>query len=198
MTWRLFRAFLALPLLAFDWAGRLLFWWHWLAAFVELLERGWCAVFPVRPLRNDEMAASLEVHGPGRIPYQDVRVDDTSLLCRINGRRAVATRYLVHYAAGRADLATAVHELSHVAQYAQHGPIIMPQALYAQVLGGGYDYGDLARARLAGKRFRNFNREQQAQICDDYYRALHGLTTRFGATLADLQPYVDDMRRVGF
>jgi hypothetical protein len=49
----------------------------------------------------------------------------------------------------------------------------MPQALHAQIWGAGYKYGGcagLCAARDEGAGFDSFNREQQAQIVQDFYR----------------------------
>jgi hypothetical protein len=43
-------------------------------------------------------------------------------------------------------------------------------------------------ARAAGKHFHDFNREQQAQIAQDYYNDKHGNRTEWGGTVATLQP----------
>jgi hypothetical protein len=171
--------------------------WAW-SAGEGLLQAAWCRAFRARRLRPDEIAASLEVHPPGLIDYECVRVTDDSPICRVNGGRAFTSFNVVHYPSNGVDLGTAVHELSHIAQYQHIGSRMMVEALYAQLLGSGYSYGDLRQARRQGKLFRHFNREQQAQLCDDYYRASHGEKAWFGGTAEDLQPFIDDMRDGGF
>jgi hypothetical protein len=185
---------LAGALWAFTWAGRVAMFLYEADAFASLFERAWCLVFRARPLLPEEIAASREVHPPGFIPYDRIRVDEGSLLTRINGGRAVSTMHVIHYPKDGVSLSIAVHELSHVVQYEHVGARIMAEALHAQYMGSGYDYGDLVAARQRGKRFRDFNREQQAQICQDYYSASHNLPTRFGGTLAGLRPFVEDMQ----
>lgn len=96
------------------------------------------------------------------------------------------------------SLPIAVHELTHVAQYEKIGAMYMPQALHGQGSSMGYSYGNLTAARAAGKKYRSFNREQQASIAEDYYRVKHGMTPEYGATQAELQPFIDDMRKGGF
>ena len=39
-----------------------------------------------------------------------------------------------------------------------------------------------------------FNREQQASMCEDYYDVTHGLTPDYGATKPELDPFIADMR----
>jgi hypothetical protein len=70
-----------------------------------------------------------------------------------------------------------IHELTHVWQYERAGAIYMPQALHAQFRGAGYDYGGRAGLRAAhadGATLTTFNREQQAQIIQDFYRMRRG------------------------
>ena len=70
--------------------------------------------------------------------------------------------------------------------------------------GEAYDYGDLQAKRGAGKHYKDFNREQQAQMVEDYYLWLHpsliyNPATGAGdptpkATKADLEPFIAEMR----
>ncbi|MGZ4170219.1 MAG: hypothetical protein ACXVR1_00475 [Solirubrobacteraceae bacterium] len=96
------------------------------------------------------------------------------------------------------DIETAVHELTHVAQYEHVGAVDMPQALHGQASEMGYDYGDLAKAHADGKHYKDFNREQQAQIAEDYYLVTHGRGGYYGGTAETLQPFIDEMRAGAF
>jgi hypothetical protein len=169
----------------------------------------------IMPLTGSQIAASQEVHPPGLIPYWLVRVDHESLIARLSvlfsghgtvfsqifgtgaaQYRAVTTMHMIHVGTTMDD-ALAVHELTHVAQYELVGAMYMPEALHAQLAGLGYDYnnnphGSLAAAVTAGATFADFNREQQAQICEDYYKEKHGLGARYGGALADLEYFVND------
>ncbi|HXV34568.1 MAG TPA: DUF4157 domain-containing protein [Gaiellaceae bacterium] len=169
----------------------------------------------IRPLTSAQIAASQEVHPPGLIPYWAIRVDHDSLIARLSALfsghgtvwdqvfgagaqfRAVTTMHMIHVGAAM-DEPLAVHELTHVAQYELVGAMYMPQALHAQLTIGNaaYDYdlnpyGSLADAAAAGATFAEFNREQQAQICEDFYKAKHGLGTQ-GGSLPDLEYFVND------
>ena len=62
----------------------------------------------------------------------------------------------------------------------------------------GYNYGDLVQARADGKHFSDFNREQQAQICEDYYKVKTGATADYAGTEASLAPFIEDMRTGAF
>jgi hypothetical protein len=110
---------------------------------------------------------------------------------------AITTMHIIQ-APAKFELDVAVHELTHVAQYHTTGAIYMPQALHAQGSAMGYDYGDLTAARTDGKHFSDFNREQQASICEDYYRVKNGDLAEYGATEAQLQPFIDEMQSGAF
>ena len=68
---------------------------------------------------------------------------------------------------------TFVHELIHLYQYQQEGPVYIPRALYAQIFGSGYLYGGingLIDTLHNGKDIHDFNYEQQGDILADYYK----------------------------
>ena len=171
------------------------------------------------PLAASEITASLRVHPPGLIPYKQILVDRGGIVARlaaIQGNagsvtrqllggpgtqyRSVTTMHVIHTHGGTMSDKLAVHELTHVAQYTLEGAAYMAQALHAQLVGQGYDYtaraGSLANAIAAGDGFASFNREQQAMICEDYYETRHGRAARFGARLADLEYFVQDLWRM--
>lgn len=65
-----------------------------------------------------------------------------------------------------------VHEMVHVYQYQHFGSMYIGRALNAQHFGEGYEYGSstgLYKAMISGKKFKDFNFEQQGQIMEDYY-----------------------------
>lgn len=184
----------------------------------EFLQFLWYRANPwMRPLDGGQIAASQEVHPSGLIPYWMVRVDYGSLVARLAAQfspgsgtdlwtqitggagaqfRSVTTLHVIHTGPSM-DLPLTVHELTHVGQYELVGARYMPQALHAQIAGRGYDYnnnpyGSLAAAAAAGATFAEFNREQQAQICEDFYCARHGLTVRYHGALADLEYFIND------
>jgi hypothetical protein len=176
---------------------------------VDGLQLIWGMIFDTRELTEDEITASKEVHGEHLIPYGKTRVDQHSYLVRLGkwvnqlfgdknaSERAITTFHIIH-APEVLDIETAVHELTHVAQYEHVGAVYMPQALHGQSSEKGYDYGDLARARTDGKHYKDFNREQQAQIAEDYYLVKHGRAPYYGGSAADLQPFIDEMRAGAF
>ena len=176
---------------------------------VDGLQLIWGMIFHTRELTEDEINASKEVHGERLIPYGKTRVDQHSYLVRLGkwvnqlfgdknaSERAITTFHIIH-APEVLDIETAVHELTHVAQYEHVGAVYMPQALHGQSSEMGYNYGDLAKAHADGKHYKDFNREQQAQIAEDYYLATHGGVPYYGGSAADLQPFIEEMRAGAF
>ena len=187
------------------WMGLVLLHLLELAGVGEALQLIWGLIFRLRPLTAAEQTASESVHPRGLVPYWQVRVDDDSYLIKIGtalasafktkvSPGAITTMHIIHAPKGGLSLPTAVHELTHVAQYELVGAVYMPEALHAQGSAAGYDYGDLTAARAAGQHFADFNREQQASICEDYYDVINGLRPDYGATKAELDPFIADMR----
>jgi hypothetical protein len=101
----------------------------------------------------------------------------------LNGGRTFTTMYLINFASwDKISLDTLIHELTHVWQGLQEGPVYMVEALEAQLIGAGYNYGYDETAD--GKQFGNggegelaaaggnlaaFNPEQQAQVIMHYH-----------------------------
>ena len=181
----------------------------------EFLQFLWARSHRLVPLSSEQIGAAQQVHPPGLIPYALVRVDHDSIVARLAAlfsgggtsvweqivgsagaqHRAVTTMHVIHVG-HTMDTSLAVHELTHVAQYELVGAMYMAQALYAQEFGQGYDYnrlhGSLSAAIAAGATYADFNREQQAQICQDYYCVTHGLPVRHHGSEADLEYFVND------
>lgn len=86
-----------------------------------------------------------------------------------------------------------VHELIHVWQYQHFGAAYIPRALWAQRTREGYNYGGLEVLKAAksnGKKFWEFNYEQQGDLIADYFRLSQGKAAYWGnATPNDLPIY---------
>jgi hypothetical protein len=182
-----------------------------LVGISDALQFVWGLIFHTRPLTQDERDASELVHGkdPRLIPIWEVRVDEGSFMVKL-GRwinlitdptateRAITTMHIIQAPKG-IDLETIVHELTHVAQYEKIGAVYMPQALHGQASTMKYNYGKLAKARSEGRHYQDFNREQQAQMAEDYYIVkTTGTPGTYGGTEADLWPFIEEMRRGEF
>lgn len=186
------------------WAGEAFIHVLEAAGLGEGLQLFWGLIFRLRPLSPPERRASESVHPKGLIPYWKVRVDENSYLIKIGQKlaklfktktspAAITTMHVIH-APTVLSLPIAVHELTHVAQYEKVGDMYMPQALHGQESKMGYSYGNLRTALRRGKRFKDFNREQQASICEDYYKVSNGMTAQFGGTKRELRPFIGDMQ----
>lgn len=149
------------------------------------------------PLTGAERAAAQSVLGPNAIDWDRVRVAESgvlSLVFSLNQGRAFATFHTINLptgAHGRGNLAIVVHELTHVYQYERTGSQYLGQAIHAQAT-IGYGYGGAAGLRsdrAAGRHYRDYNREQQAQIAQDYYQLLqtHGDTSDYDPFIAELR-----------
>ncbi len=164
----------------------------------ELFGFIWRAVTRVSPLTGDEMAVAASVLGPAALRYHDVRVAQGGLLeliFRRNGDRAFVAFHTINLPARgehrRENLDILLHELVHVLQYERVGSRYFAEALLAQHM-EGYGYGGpggLLLARAQGKRLRDFNREQQAQIVQDFY-----MHVRHGWDVAPFMPYIEELR----
>ncbi len=169
-----------------------------------VFEKIWHLLTSVSILNPSELSAASSVLGAGAISYDKVRVAEGRLLSivfKFNGNRAFTLFRTVNFPRergySRAELDIIVHELVHILQFEKIGSLYIPQAIRAQ-MNEGYGYGgweQLAQDWQNGKRFRDFNREQQGQIAQDYYNLV------ISATLPDddpvslaYQPFIDELR----
>ena len=130
-----------------------------------------------RPLTATERADAVNVFGAS-IPLDEVRLSVKSFAVDfiewVNGGRAITTMRLINFASwDTLTTDTLIHEMTHVWQGVVDGPVYMVEALEAQLVGAGYNYGytdgttgegaeDALNA--AGGNLAHFNPEQQAQI----------------------------------
>lgn len=154
--------------------------------------------FNTRVLSPSELKAAKSIFGTS-INFDFVRVDTGAMVGPLVTKRAYTSFHTIN-SWGTESKDVMIHELTHVWQYENAGAIYMPQAVHAQVWGGGYDYGDVANLRLkqrAGEGLLSFNREQQAQIVQDFYSLRQtGSVDRSAATPADLPLYADFVKTV--
>ena len=139
------------------------------------------------PLTPAEQTAVQAIFGAQNLRYSDVRIAEGGILqtvFRHNGGLAFATWYTVHLPQGESGKETAVsshlnlplliHELTHIFQYHHVGSRYLGEAIYHLITTKRdcYRYGGkggLQRCWQQGKMFDQFNREQQAQIVQDYF-----------------------------
>lgn len=161
--------------------------------------------FNTRKLTGAEVFEAASVFGSS-INFSLVRIDTHSLMVFIAKKfkgydkgREFTTFHTINGEEGNIETDTLIHELTHVWQYQQVGAIYIPEAIHAQNT-GGYNYKGalgLQEAKDAGKGIRSFNREQQAQIVQDYFRIRKRLRPLGGAAeMSDLPLYAHFVKEV--
>jgi len=156
--------------------------------------------FNTRTLSSREVTLAERVFGKS-IDFSLVRVDERAVLGLAFTNRAFTSFHTINAWGGLED-SVLVHELTHVWQYEQAGAIYMAQALHAQIRRGlgAYDYGGpggLRAARAKGMRLTGFNREEQAQVVQDFFLIKHGQQPWVpGGTAADLPLYAHFVKTV--
>lgn len=119
-----------------------------------------------RRLTEEEIRDASAVFGSS-LNLRLVRLDKRALLGPARTKRDYTSFHTINcWGESRRDVL--IHELTHVWQYERAGAIYMPQALHAQFRGAGYRYGGVAG--LHDGEWDAFNREQQAQIVQDFFR----------------------------
>lgn len=152
------------------------------------------------PLTAAETAVITDIVGI-HLRFTDVRLAEgglARLIFRFNGNLAFTAWHTIFLpqtpSRSRQNLALLVHELTHVYQYEQAGTRYMTEAIYMLVTTHRdcYTYGGaagLAQAHENQKPLSSFNREQQAQIVQDYFSLQAA-----GEEVAAYLPYVDELR----
>ena len=140
------------------------------------------------------------IFGLNNLRYRDVRVAQggiLNLIFRYNGGLAFATWYTIHLPRvgsgrgnGRSNLPLLIHELTHVFQYHHAGSRYLGEAIYYLVTTQRdcYRYGGaigLQSSWQQGKKLCQFNREQQAQIIQDYFEKMQA-----GQDVSSYLPYL--------
>lgn len=185
--------------------ARLAVWGHHLACCLfdvtggpetaQLLLR---AFSHTRPLSSLEIATAAAVLGDHAIQYERVRLAQGGILryaFQMNKNRAFSTWHTINMPDGKeSDLPLLVHELTHTFQFERVGSVYIGQALLEQRKHGreAYHYhGEegLRTAHAAGKRYRDYNREQQGQITQDYCARLHA-----GEDTSAFAPFIAELR----
>jgi len=164
----------------------------------ELVQFLWRLATETRPLTEEEAKTTQSVLGPKAIRYGDVRVANGGLLryaFNANGNRAFSTWHTINLPLQRQNnLPLLVHELTHTRQYERVGSVYIGQGLWVQRRLGrqAYDYGGargLFESRAAGKRYCDYNREQQGQIAQDYCTLVAS-----GKDTNAYEPFIQELR----
>jgi hypothetical protein len=164
----------------------------------EIVQFFWRLASETRPLTGAELQSAAAVLGPKAIRYGDIRIARDGLLRLVfsmNGNRAFATWHTINLPEDRAgDRALLIHELTHTRQYERVGSVYIGQGLWVQSRLGrrAYEYGGpggLQADRAAGKRYCDYNREQQGQIAQDYCALAQA-----GQDTSAYEPFIVELR----
>ena len=165
----------------------------------EIVQMVWRLATDTRPLTVEEIEAASAVLGPEAIRYEDVRIANGGLLRSVfnkNNNRAFCTWHTINLPPEKEHRrALLVHELTHTRQYERVGSVYIGQGLGAQRRLGkkAYDYGGAEglRAHLAaGKRYNDYNREQQGQIAQDFCALVEA-----GKDTSAYEPFIQQLRQ---
>lgn len=163
---------------------------HWLHRFVNELFDFWGGpelgefffhlITNTTPLTGTEIGQAAVVFGETGMRYGDIRVAQGGLhnwIFKLNGNLAFATWRTIHLPLTgkhkRDNWPLMVHELTHVYQYEHVGTRYLGEAVYMLIKTKRdcYNYGGVEGLKTAvptGKTYRDYNREQQAMIIQDY------------------------------
>lgn len=184
-----------------NWTWRALEWSFWLLQrmrITHLYEFMALNTKAHRPLTAYERYLARFVFGEA-IDLDKVRIDERA---RVGPKQYhlcyVSFNIINSWGKMRDDIL--IHELVHVWQYQHLGAEYIPRALWAQRTLEGYDYGGinaLHEAMKLGKKFWEFNYEQQGDIVADYFRISHGQSPCWGrGNIEDLWVYEHFLEQV--
>ena len=149
-----------------------------------------------RPLTPEEKAEARRVFGDS-LDLERVRVAGAPVLGIGRIARTLPGRIffpLKSFQAGP-HMSWLIHELTHAWQY-QQGLRVHTLLRHALKGKAAYEYGGedgLRQALAEGKRFTDFNTEQQGDILRHYYQLLAG--ERSDADIRTWEPFVEEVRR---
>lgn len=132
-----------------------------------------------RPLTRAERSEAKKVFGVS-IDLSRVKISVASIpadiISKFNDERPFTTMYVINFKSGtQIETQTLIHELTHVWQAKQRGPIYAVEALHAQFKLGPDAYKVTDQNLIAADGdFSKFNPEQQATIVDRYWAAKFG------------------------
>jgi hypothetical protein len=174
-----------------------------LLAFTSLLE----LAGGHRPLTAAERKEAEKIFGIA-IDLDRVKIATASLAADvinyINGNRPFTTMYIINFGSKAViDMPTLIHELTHVWQGTQQGPLYMTSALEAQIGAGVSElfhhghYDDSASYAVTDQELidnkgdlSKFNPEEQASIVEHYWiQKFSGAPVGYLPTAAQLEPY---------
>ena len=117
------------------------------------------------------------------LPLDKIKIDQGARL----GPKQMHIAYVSFFTInsyGHMPMHLLIHELVHVWQYLRYGSLYIVHALFAQHSEHGYNYGGLdalVEAKRSQTRIEEFNFEQQADICRDYFLIRNGYRPQWGS-----------------
>lgn len=132
---------------------------------------------------NDKEMKVAELIFKQSIPLEEVKLDERARFGPKQLRFAYVSFFTIN-SYGHMSLHLLIHELVHVWQYLHFGSMYIVHALFAQHSKEGYNYGGLdalIEAQHSNRRIEDFNFEQQADICRDYFLIQHGYRPQWGS-----------------
>lgn len=127
----------------------------------------------MRKLTKEELKEAEKVFGDS-LYYECIRMDMNPSFGIGKDVLAFVTFFTVNYKEHLPN-AIFIHELVHIWQYQNFGSVYISKALKAQRSKEGYDFGGIQRLykdMVEGKKLRDYNFEQQAEIVETYYRQM--------------------------
>jgi hypothetical protein len=170
----------------------------------RILEIVWRLMTGATTPLEQETNAGISVLGTESVSYNSVRVAQGGILgviFRFNGGRAFTTFHTINLPRSggnsRSHLDIIVHELTHVCQFEVIGSVYIWQALRAQRT-AGYSYGgwqQLRKDRDNDRHYRDYNREQQGQMAQDYYNEVIAKCLSVEDPVRQAyEPFIDELR----
>jgi hypothetical protein len=128
------------------------------------------------------------------LDYSKVTIEERSKVASVGGyARTIGNS--IYFPDEIRDMGLLVHELTHVWQYQTTGWTYAHKALYAQVVSGysfqidgKSEHESLLEHRKLGKVLTDFNKEQQGDILESYFRRLQK-----NEDISAFKPFVDDI-----
>jgi Domain of unknown function (DUF4157) len=159
------------------------------------LIRGDTASTDVRPLKSGEVTEAKKVFGDS-IDYDRVRLGESAVMTAGPGQPARTPFETIYFPPGtlaNLPMPWLIHELTHVWQ-TQHGVSVVTKIWWAlhSITGNPYDYGEeagLKEKAAQGRHFRDFNTEQQGDICKNYYMAQQA-----GLDTSAYDPFIQEVK----
>lgn len=158
--------------------------------FFDLIKR------KTRALSGKESDVLKSIFGQN-MPYKHIGMDPSSIPARKGRTKAYVLFHTVNFFDSIPDH-TLVHEMVHIWQYRKHGSVYISEAIWAQRLGGGYNYGGIDMLhKNQNTGLSAFNFEQQADVIEEYFRVKHGMFPQWSAPdeslMVVLEKYAGDV-----